>query len=429
MGCLDSFAIQTNNYNPNNNYNNNNYHYSYSYNNNPIYINNNVDTDDFNEWDFPHFQPNFYDTKIKNIKKVYEERINEGNNIRVKIHKIFILINYVVRNTTTIQIEIEKINGRPINKHLTQLFNNECSFDNVKPLIELYNSDFKIDSRQWYQSKSSSDIYIKAEKINNKLFKILEMFYEKDISEIRFNKIIKLGNSENSGEAIYTNISPGKVVRVYNLSKREFYDNSHEIFDYVEEERFLPLPEYKPKKNNYSNKTNYSNNNNYSNKKNYSNNNNYSYNDSYSNHDNNSNHERNSSNHNNNDNNNESEEKKSRHSAIMRNEHGQEVGRVDRNGIIRDSRCQEVGRFDDDGRIRDSRCQEVGRIDDDGRIRDSCCQEIGRVESDGRVRDENGNEIGRIDDDGKVRDENGNEIGSAEGMTKEQAAYLNFFRK
>ena len=208
MGCSDSFAIQTNNNNPNNN---NNYHYSYT--NNPNFINNNIDTDDFNEWDFPHFQPSFYDKNIKNIKKVYEERINEGNNIRAKIHKIFILINYVERNTTTIQIEIEKINGRAIKKHLTQLFNKECSFDNVKPLLELYNNLFKIDSRQWYKSKSSSDIYIKVEKINHNLFKLFEMFYEKDISRLSFNKIIKCGNSENSSEAIYSNINPGKVVK------------------------------------------------------------------------------------------------------------------------------------------------------------------------------------------------------------------------
>ena len=39
------------------------------------------------------------------------------------------------------------------------------------------------------------------------------MFYEKDISRLSFNKIIKCGNSENSSEAIYSNINPGKVVK------------------------------------------------------------------------------------------------------------------------------------------------------------------------------------------------------------------------
>ena len=118
MGCSNSFADQSNNNNTNYINNKNNYHYSYSYTNNPIYINNNADTDDFNEGDFPHFQPYYYDKNIKNIKKVYEERINEGNNIKVKIHKILILINYVERNTTAILIEIEKLDGRTIKKHL-----------------------------------------------------------------------------------------------------------------------------------------------------------------------------------------------------------------------------------------------------------------------------------------------------------------------
>ena len=253
MGCSDSSAVQSNN-------NNNNYHYSYT--NNPIYINNNVDTDDFNEGDFPHFQPNYYDKNIKNIKKVYEKRINEGNNIKVKIHKILILINYVERNTTTIQIEIEKLDGRTIKKNLTQLFYNECSFDNVRPLLEKYNSAFKIDSRKWYKSKSSSDIYKKVEKINNNLYKIFEMFYEKDISRLILNKIIKYGNSENSSEAIYSNINPGEVVKKYNELKSIYYENNPEIFQYDEE-----LPE-ESDANNYSNNKKYSNNKNYYNQNN-----------------------------------------------------------------------------------------------------------------------------------------------------------------
>jgi len=134
MGCLDSFSVRTNN-------------------NNTIYINNDVDTDDFNEEDFPLFQPCYYDKNIKNIKKVYEERKNEGNNIIVKIHKILILINYEERNTTTIQIEIEKLNGQIVKKHLTQFLENGCSFDNIKSLLEIYNSLFHIDSNEWYNQK------------------------------------------------------------------------------------------------------------------------------------------------------------------------------------------------------------------------------------------------------------------------------------
>ena len=151
-----------------------------------------VDTDDFKEEHFPHFQPNFYDKEIKNIKKVYEERINEDNNIIVKIHKIFVTINYENKNTTNIRIEIEKKDGQIVKKHLTKItFDYVCSLDNLKTLLEVYNSKFNIHSNQWYQLKPSTDIYIKAEKINNDLIKIFEMFYEKNEKSLTFNKIIK----------------------------------------------------------------------------------------------------------------------------------------------------------------------------------------------------------------------------------------------
>ena len=53
---------------------------------------------------------------------------------------------------------------------------------------------------------------------------------------------------------------------------------------------------------------------------------------------------------------------------------------------------------------------------------------MGRVDSDGIVRDDCGRELGRIDSDGRVRDDCGQEIGDAGGMSKEQAAYLYFFK-
>ena len=61
------------------------------------------------------------------------------------------------------------------------------------------------------------------------------MFYEKDISRLILNKIIKYGNSENSSEAIYSNINPGEVVKKYNELKSKYYENNPEIFQYDEE--------------------------------------------------------------------------------------------------------------------------------------------------------------------------------------------------
>ena len=376
-----------------------------------------VDTDDFKEEHFPHFQPNFYDKEIKNIKKVYEERINEGNNIIVKIHKIFIIINYTSKNTTNIRIEIEKKDGQIVKKHLTKItFDYVCSLDNLKTLLEVYNSKFNIHSNQWYQLKPSTDIYIKAEKINNDLIKIFEMFYEKNEKSLTFNKIIKWGNSDNSCEAICCKINPGEVVKKYNELKSIYYDNKPEIFYYSEHSEKIKkyyndiingkYVDFNSLNNNNNNNNNYNNNNN-----NYSNN--------YSN--NNSNH--NNSNHDNN----ESEDKKSNNSATMRDHCNRELGRVDRDGVVRDHCNRELGRFDRDGVVRDHCNRELGRFDRDGVIKDHCNRELGRIDSDGVVRDRCNYELGRIDSDGVVRDRSNREIGRAEGISKEQAAYMYFF--
>jgi hypothetical protein len=364
MGCSDSNSVETN-------YKNSNY------------ANDNVDTDDFFEGDYPFFQPNYYDKNIKNIKKYYVERINEGNKIRVKIHKILILMNYEEKNTTTIQIEIEKLDGRAINKHLTQLFYNECSFDNVRSLIEIYNSTFKIDSREWYKSKSSSDIYIRVEKINNYFFKIFEMFYEKDISRLILNKIIKYGNSELSSEAICSNSSPGDVVKRYNNLKLIFYDYKPEIFDYVEE------PYESEELNNY----------NYSNNKNYSNN---------------------SNNYNNNYGSSEGQSKKRRGNATFYQD-GQQVGRVYDDGTIYKD-CRQVGKFYDDGTVYKDGHQDA-KIYNDGTIYQDGHQAL-KVYSDGDVY-KDGSKVGHIYDDGDVY-KDGTKIGNASGMSKTEAAYLYF---
>jgi hypothetical protein len=375
MGCSDSNSVETN-------YKNSNY------------ANDNVDTDDFFEGDYPFFQPNYYDKNIKNIKKYYVERINEGNKIRVKIHKILILMNYEEKNTTTIQIEIEKLDGRAINKHLTQLFYNECSLDNVRSLIEIYNSTFKIDSREWYKSKSSSDIYIRVEKLNNYFFKIFEMFYEKDISRLILNRIIKYGNSELSSEAIFSNYSPGDVVKRYNKLQILYYDNKTENCDYIEEP-FEKDDQAPRRNNNYYRK---SSNNNYSNYQSYS-----------------SDHDRN-----------DSKDDDSKKSVILRDIYGQENGRVDRNGNIKDYFGVDQGKFDNDGTVRDTYGQVRGYAKD-GYIKDHCNREVGKVR-DGVVSDSNGNEIGRIRN-GEILDENNNVIGKADGLSDEQAAYLHFFNK
>ena len=373
MGCLDSNSTEL------------------KENNNSNYLrknNNCIDTDNFSEENFPHFQPNFYDKNIKNIKKVYEERIIEGNNKIIKIHKIFIVINYQNKNTTSYEIEIEKLGKQIVRKHLKKMNHTGCSLDNIKLLLEKYNSTFNIDSSQWYQSKETTDIYIKAEKDTNNVIKYFQMFYEKDTSTLKFNKMIKYNISDVSSNEEYLNIKPKEVVIKYNDLKLLYKDNKPEIFKDVKNKKgsggFASNENYY----NYDYMNNYNN---------YDDNVNYGY------------HRINSS-------------------GIFRNRDNREIGRIDSNGYIRDENNREVGRFEDDGVIRDENNREVGRFDDDGVYRDENNREPGRVEDDGVVRDENNREIGRIDSDGVVRDSCNNEIGRAEGISNEEAAYMYFFK-
>ena len=112
MGCFESNSPKSNK-----NKNRNNIMSTQDY----------IDTDKFNEGSFPHFRYNFFEKYIKNINKVYEERILEGNNNIDKIHKIYIIINYKENKTTSIEIKKENLNDVLLKKHLKKRIYNGCS--------------------------------------------------------------------------------------------------------------------------------------------------------------------------------------------------------------------------------------------------------------------------------------------------------------
>ena len=206
------------------------------------------------------------------------------------------------------------------------------------------------------------------------------------------------------------------VVKIYNQYKSSFeFDNSPEPFNYNEVPNNLRINigtnivvnNGRIIQNNGQRYNNYNNNN--SPRQSYNNN---SPRQSYSN--------------NNNNGNNSVRSRRSSHS--MRDANGMNIGGVDRDGGIRNSNGIRIGNFDADGAIRDENGIRVGEIDNDGNIRNSNGIRIGDVDNNGDVRDANGIRIGEIDSEGNVRDANGVRIGSAEGMDKEQAAYMFFFK-
>ena len=66
----------------------NNRNIAYNTNNNPVF-----ETDDFEDEDYPVFQPNFYEKYIQNIKKSYNDWVYENNEEVIKIHRIYISLN------------------------------------------------------------------------------------------------------------------------------------------------------------------------------------------------------------------------------------------------------------------------------------------------------------------------------------------------
>lgn len=222
----DTNKANTNNRNIGYNVNNsNNRNIAYNTNNNPVF-----ETDDFEDEDYPVFQPNFYEKYIQNIKKTYNDWVYENNEEVIKIHRIYISLNFKENKTTV--IEIEKLACQNYKKHLKKQIINGCSLDNVKPLLEKYNSIFKIDSSRWYQVRPTTDIYIMSEKTNEDEIQSFQVFYEKDTSKVNFYKTnIDYGNT-NTSNGVLNNLKPDGVVKKYNDLKSEFIDRHPEKFNY-----------------------------------------------------------------------------------------------------------------------------------------------------------------------------------------------------
>ena len=70
-----------------------------------------------------------------------------------------------------------------------------------------------IDASLWEKQKTSTDIYVKAESLKG--LKILEIFYEKDISLLKFNKIV---NGLSFPLTMHV-ANPKEVVNKYNSLK------------------------------------------------------------------------------------------------------------------------------------------------------------------------------------------------------------------
>ena len=353
-----------------------------------------IETINFDVNDYPFFENNYYDDYIQNIKKVYSEIFFENNRQVCLLHKIFISRDILYDKTNIIQIDITY--GDFPEQRLTNQRIDGCNLEVLRPFIEKYNDVFNINSANWYFENRATDIYVKSEIDPQNRINTLLMYYKKDINKLEFLSTDFIGYHFSKGER--TIVKPNEVPKIFNKFKSGFMiDNKPEKFVYEEPKQY----NYKSNKKNKSNKN-----------KNYNNYNNY---DNY----NSNNYSRKNSDH----------SSDSQRSASMRNEYGGKIRRVDRNGDIRDEYGGKVGNFASNGDVRDEYGGKVANISSNGDVRDEYGGKIGNISSNGDVRDEYGGKIGRIDSNGDIRDEYGGKIGNAEGMDKDQAAYLYFFKK
>ena len=183
-----------------------------------------IDTDDFNEADYPVFYLDFYSKKYKNIQKVYTEIATVNYEQVFKVYKIFITLNFLQHISNVVEIEKE-FNKGIVTKHLKKQEFKECTMEQMREFIEKYNSSFDIDSSDWFKSTPTTDIFIRAEKNEKNKIKTLSMFYEKKGLYLKYNTTnfekVKIPNEEKN------DIKPNKVVEIYNNCKREFQHDSN----------------------------------------------------------------------------------------------------------------------------------------------------------------------------------------------------------
>lgn len=433
-----------------------------------------LESDNFEDSEYtPIFKDDLFDKNVQKITKIYSDLNDDDPDCQGKVHYIYVILNYG-ENCIDI-IEIEKSLTTEYKKHLkvTKL-ENECSMERARSYLEKYNSDFEVDSSEWYEMNNTTNIYIKSEKEPSGSINMFEVIYDKSTSKLKYRRKKTETNFNFDCEPFIA--TPEVVVQNYNLLKSDF------IIDHSAEE-------FKPPKNNSNFGNNFGNNNfqnmfwnnnnpgNFNSQKiekngngvhiknnigmmnnfaNFGNNfgngfgngvfqsnmvsgfkSNFNLNqeikvelpktknrggggarrrqsnDSYEGRQSNDSYEDNASNK-------SKSSRGSRNSLEFRN-----GSRVDKHGNIYNERGEKKGKFGHFGRVEDENGFQKADIRDNY-INDNYGNK--KLEySNGEVRDADGNKLGEIRN-GRAYDADGNEIGDCDGLTDGEAAYKHFYK-
>jgi uncharacterized protein YkwD len=188
----------------------------------------NIETDNFDEKDFPVFEYDFYKKHIQNYKRILIEKADNGT---VNIHKIFFTFNYNENKTKIIEIEKTEKPDQTT-KHLKKRVLKGCSLNDNKEILEKYNKEFKIDAKLFTSQPKTCDLYIKAQKEGQSLIR-KEYIYDKKNIKFTIKSFIMEGGSWGSTSSYTTGMGPEDVVNEYNETQTDFLDNGKEEYSLI----------------------------------------------------------------------------------------------------------------------------------------------------------------------------------------------------
>ena len=188
----------------------------------------NIETDDFDEKNFPVFEYDFFEKHIQNYKRILIEKTDDGT---VNIHKIFFTFNYNEKKTKIIEIEKTEKPDQTT-KHLKKRVLKGCSLNDNKEILEKYNKVFKIDAKLFTSQPKTCDLYIKAQKEGQSLIR-KEYIYDKKNIKFTIKSFIMEDGSWGSSSSYTTGIGPEDVVNEYNETQTDLLDNGKEEYSLI----------------------------------------------------------------------------------------------------------------------------------------------------------------------------------------------------
>ena len=193
-----------------------------------------LDTTDFNEDDFPMFQSNYYEKFIQNIRKTIIEKTADGT---LKINKLYITMDHQKKKAKVIKIEKEE-NGDNKKKHLIQkIFNEDCKIEKFRDDIENSNEEFQIDTKQIFSNANNTDIYIVSQKVNNYINRF-SFFYNKSRSDINIYEFQGNKMSYSTSNQSMSNRGPEEVIEAYNEQASQYLDYKKQIIKLIDDQDY-----------------------------------------------------------------------------------------------------------------------------------------------------------------------------------------------